>query len=129
MIQVYQEENLIERAAEIGHYLLERAMELKDKHPCIGDIRGIGLFVGLELVKNRKTRAPITPVTAKVLRGPNPKLIVAKKLLRLGMIAMSAKPSNVIAMVPPLIVSKDEIDEGIAIMDQALEEADQFVEE
>lgn len=129
VIQVYQEENLIERAAEMGRYLLERAMELKDKHPCIGDIRGIGLFVGMELVKNRKTREPITPVAAKVLRGPNPKLMVAMKLLKLGMIAMSANPSNVIAMAPPLIVSKDEIDEGIAIMDQALEEADQFVEE
>ena len=129
VIQVYQEENLIERAAEMGRYLLERAMELKDKHPCIGDIRGIGLFVGMELVKNRKTREPITPVAAKVLRGPNPKLMVAMKLLKLGMIAMSANPSNVIAMAPPLIVSKDEIDEGIAIMDQALKEADQFVED
>ena len=129
VIQVYQEEGLIENAERIGKYLLERGMELKDKHPCIGDVRGLGLFVGLELVKNRKTREPIIPVSAKILPGPNAKLMVAKKLVDLGMIAMAANPGNVIAMAPPLIVTKNEIDEGIAIMDQALRVADDFTEE
>jgi taurine--2-oxoglutarate transaminase len=104
-------------------------MELKEKHPSVGDVRGLGLFVGLELVKNRKTREPIMPVSAKIAKEPNPKLLVAKKLLESGMIAMAANPSNVIAMAPPLIVSRDEIDEGISIMDRALNEADAFVEE
>lgn len=129
VLQVYQEDNLLERAAEMGRYLLERAIELKDKHPCIGDVRGLGLFVGLELVKNRKTREPIIPVAAKITKGTNPKLMVANKLMELGMIAMAANPSNVIAMAPPLIVSKDEIDEGVSILHQALSEADPFVEE
>lgn len=129
MIQVYQEDNLIENSEKMGKYLLEKAMELKDKHPCIGDVRGLGLFVGLELVKNRKTREPIMPLNAKILPGMNPKLAVAKKLGELGMIAMAANPGNVIAMAPALIVTKDEIDEGVAMMDQALKEADVFVEE
>lgn len=129
VIQIYQEEGLIEKAEKMGKYLLEKAIELKDKHPCVGDVRGLGLFVGLELVKNRKTREPIIPVAAKILQGPNPKLMVAQKLSDLGMIAMAANPSNVIAMAPPLIIEKDEIDEGISIMDQALREADNFVEE
>jgi len=103
-------------------------MELKEKHPCIGDARGLGLFVGLELVKNRKTREPIMPVAAKVLPGSNPKLEVAKKLGELGMIAMAANPGNVIAMAPALIVTKDEIDEGVGIMDKALEAADVYAE-
>lgn len=128
VLQIYQEDNLIENSEKMGEYLLEKALELKDKHPCIGDVRGIGLFVGLELVKNRKTKEPIVPVAAKVLPGDNPKLAVARKLLELGMIAMAANPSNVIAMAPPLIVKKDEIDEGVSIMDKALEEADKFVE-
>ncbi len=50
----------------MGKYLLEKAMELKEKHPCIGDARGLGLFVGLELVKNRKTREPSHPGRASV---------------------------------------------------------------
>jgi taurine--2-oxoglutarate transaminase len=128
VIQVYQEDGLIENSESMGAYLLERALELKEKHPCIGDVRGLGLFVGLELVKNRKTREPLMPVAAKIAPGMNPKLEVAKKLVELGMIAMAANPSNIIAMAPALIVTKDEIDEGIAIMDEALETADAYVE-
>lgn len=128
VIQIYQEDNLIENSEKMGQYLLEKAMELKDKHPCVGDVRGLGLFVGLELVKNKKTREPIMPLAAKVQPGMNPKLEVAKKLGELGMMAMAANPGNVIAMAPALIITKDEIDEGIAIMDKALEEGDKFVE-
>jgi taurine--2-oxoglutarate transaminase len=128
VIRIYQEDNLIQNSQKMGAYLLEKALELKDKHPCIGDVRGIGLFVGLELVKNRETREPIMPLDAKIRPGINPKLAVAKKLGELGMIAMVANPSSVIAMAPPLIVTKDEIDEGISIMDQALGEADVYVE-
>jgi taurine--2-oxoglutarate transaminase len=129
VIQVYQEDNLIENSEKMGAYLLERAMELKDRHPCIGDVRGLGLFVGLELVKNRRTREPMMPVNAKIVPGANPKLAVAKRLGELGMIAMAANPSNVIAMAPALIVTKDEIDEGVAKMDEALKEADVFTED
>ncbi len=128
VIPIYQEDNLIENSEKMGKYLLEKASELKDKHPCVGDVRGIGLFVGLELVKNRATREPIMPVAAKIRPGMNPKLEVAKKLGELGMMAMAANPGNVIAMAPPLIITKDEIDEGVAIMDQALEVGDTYTE-
>jgi len=128
VIPIYQTDRLIENSAEMGAYLLERARVLQDKHPCVGDVRGLGLFVGLELVKNKKTREPIMGVDAKIRPGTNPKLEVAKRLAELGMMAMAANPGNVIAMAPPLIVTKDEIDEGIAIMDQALEAADRFTE-
>ncbi len=128
VIPIYQEDNLIENSANMGHYLLEKAEELKEKHPCVGDVRGLGLFVGLELVKNKKTRESIMPLDAKIRAGTNPKLEVAKKLGELGMMAMAANPGNVIAMAPPLIITKDEIDEGIAIMDQALKVADSFTE-
>ena len=124
VIPIYQEDKLIEKSAELGSYLLDRTRELKEKHPSVGDVRGLGLFVGIELVKNKDTREPLTPVNAKVQPGSNPKLAVAKKLGELGMMAMAANPANVIALAPPLIVSKDEIDEGVAIMDQALEAAD-----
>lgn len=128
VVQIYQEDNLIENAAKMGEYLLQKAIELKDRHPSIGDVRGIGLFVGLELVKNRKTREPLIPVAAKIRSGSNPKTEVAKRLVELGMIAMAANPSNVLVMAPPLIVTKDEIDEGVGIMDKALEIADSYVE-
>ncbi len=94
----------------------------------MGDVRGLGLFVGLELVKNKATREPIMPVAAKIRPGLNPKLEVAKKLGELGMMAMAANPGNTIAMAPPLIITKNEIDEGVAIMDKALDEADKYAE-
>lgn len=128
VIPIYQEDKLIENAAEMGAYLLDKARELGEKHPCVGDVRGLGLFVGLELVKNKKTREPIIPVAARIRPGVNPKLAIARKLGELGMMAMAANPSNVIAMAPPLIITKDEIDEGIAIMDQALEVGDTYTE-
>lgn len=126
VIPIYQEDNLIEKSANLGEYLLEKAMELREKHACIGDVRGLGLFVGLELVKDKRTKEPLTPVDAKIRPGMNPKLEIAKKLGELGMMAMAANPVNVIAMAPPLIISKDEIDEGLAIMDKALEVADVY---
>ncbi len=128
LIPIYQEDGLIENSEKLGAYLLERALELKDKHPCVGDVRGLGLFVGLELVKNSKTKEPLIPVDAKIRPGMNPKLEIAKKLGELGMMAMAANPGNVIAMAPPLIITKDEIDEGIAIMDKALEVGDAYAE-
>jgi len=126
VIPIYQEDNLIENSEKMGDYLLERANELKEKHPCVGDVRGLGLFVGIELVKNKGTREPIMALDAKIKPGINPKMAVAKKLMELGMMAMAANPGNVIAMAPPLIITKDEIDEGVSIMDKALEEADKF---
>ncbi|MFH2010072.1 MAG: aminotransferase class III-fold pyridoxal phosphate-dependent enzyme [bacterium] len=128
VIPIYEEDGLIERSARMGEYLLERARELSDRHPSVGDVRGLGLFVGLELVKNKQSREPIMPLDAKIRAGTNPKLALGKRLFELGMIAMAANPGNVIALAPPLIVTKDEIDEGIRILDEALAVADGFTE-
>jgi len=128
VISIYQEDDLIENSARLGAYLLDKSMELMDKHPSVGDVRGLGLFVGLELVKNKKTKEPMIGPDAKIRPGVNPKLAVAKRLGELGMMAMAANPSNVIAMAPALIVTKDEIDEGVALMDQALAVADEYTE-
>ena len=128
VLKIYEEDNLIENAAVLGQYLMEKSLELKEKHPIIGDVRGLGLFVGLELVKNRETREPLIPVDARIRKGMNPKLELAKRLGELGMIAMAANPSNVVAMAPALIATKDDIDEGIAIMDEALKVIDTYAE-
>ncbi|MCF7853733.1 MAG: aminotransferase class III-fold pyridoxal phosphate-dependent enzyme [Candidatus Pacebacteria bacterium] len=128
VLNLYEEENLIDNSATLGKYLLERSRELQDRHPCIGDVRGLGLFVGLELVRNRRTREPLVPVAGRVCKEGNPKTEVGAELVNLGMIAMAANPSNVIAMAPPLCATKSDIDEGIAIMDRALRKADACVE-
>ncbi|MBW2369204.1 MAG: aminotransferase class III-fold pyridoxal phosphate-dependent enzyme, partial [Deltaproteobacteria bacterium] len=128
VLPIYSEDNLIENSTEMGRYLLEKARELEEKHPCVGEVRGLGLFVGIELVKNKKTREPLTAIDAKLRPEVNPKMEIAKRLGELGMMAMAANPVNVIALAPPLIVTRDEIDEGIAIMDEALTVGDRFVD-
>jgi len=129
VINIYKSDNLIENSAVMGEYLLEKSKELMDKHPVVGDVRGLGLFVGLELVKSRKTKEPLIPIKAKVQKGMNPKLELAKRLGELGMMAMAANPSNVIAMAPALIATKEDIDEGVAIMDEALKSIDHYAED
>lgn len=128
VIPIYEEDGLVERSRVMGDYLLDKARELAERHPSVGDVRGLGLFVGLELVKSKRTREPIEPLDAKLRRGHGPKAAVARRLVELGVMAMVANPSNVIALAPPLIVTRDEIDEGIAAIDQALAEADAFAE-
>jgi taurine---2-oxoglutarate transaminase len=128
VIPIYEEDHLVENAAVMGDYLLEQARGLMDKHPSVGEVRGLGLFVGIELVKNRKTKEPLIPLDAKLKPGMNPKMELAKRIFELGMIAMAANPSNSIALAPPLIINKDEIDEGISILDEALKVTDAYVE-
>lgn len=124
----YEQDGLIDNSVRLGAYLLERARELMDRHPSVGDVRGLGLFVGIELVKSRETREPIIPLDAKIRQGPNPKLELAWRLGELGMMVMAANPSNVVGLAPPLIVTRDEIDEGIALLDQALAVTDQYAD-
>jgi len=124
-INEYKDNNLIENSRNMGKYLIDECNDKIRKHKCVGDIRGKGLFVGIELVKNKETKEPLVRHDERVNRGTNPKKELAKKLMELGMIAMVANPSSTIAVAPPLIVNKDEIDEGIDILDKALYEIDE----
>lgn len=127
VIRIYEEDGLIERSAALGEVLLEKTRALAEAHPSVGDVRGLGLFVGLELVRDRVTKEPLVSVGAKVEPGLNPKLELARELWQRGMIAMAANPGNVIALAPPLCVSEEEIDEGLSILDQALAVTDRYV--
>jgi taurine--2-oxoglutarate transaminase len=124
VLPLYEQDGLIENSARMGEYLLEGARDLMTRHPAVGDVRGLGLFVGLELVRDRETREPIMPLDAKIRPGPNPKLELARRLGELGMMIMAANPGNVVALAPPLGVTRAEIDEGLSILDEALEVVD-----
>jgi taurine--2-oxoglutarate transaminase len=124
-IDVYKEKRLPERSAELGAYLLERARELKEKHHSVGDVRGKGLFVGLELVYDRKTKRPMYD-PARPSRGPSPKDRVIDAAMNEGVYIMGGVAS-VIILAPPLTVTRTEIDDGIAVLDRALAIADREV--
>jgi taurine--2-oxoglutarate transaminase len=120
-IEVYRQENLIERSREMGKILYSELMKLKDKHLSIGEIRGIGLHYIIELVKNRETREPMSPFNS-ALTEPMQK--VANYLQENGLITFVRW--NWVICTPPLIITKEQIQEGINIIDKALDEADNY---
>jgi taurine--2-oxoglutarate transaminase len=123
-IEAFREEGVVENAAEMGGYIGEQLHELQGRHPSIGEVRGLGCFWGLELVKNRETREMLVPFNAS---GPAaaPVAQLAKAALERGLYLMTHW--NVVMVVPPLTVTRDEVDEGIAILDEALAIADEHV--
>lgn len=125
-IEVYQESGMIDHAREMGHYLMEKATELAAKHPCVGEVRGKGLFVGMEIVKNRKTKEPFFDA----LEPPNPSIkhMVLGEAMKQGVYMMPGVAS-VIMMTPPLTITEEEIDFAMSVLDKALVIADEAMEE
>jgi len=124
VLDIYKEEKLVENAAAMGLYIEGRVEELKKKHPSIGDYRNTGLLGCIELVKNLQTKEPMAPWNAK----PNEMEImnkVAAKITELGMFTFVRW--NWIFTAPPLCVTKEQIDEGLAIISEAIAIADKHV--
>ena len=113
VLEAIEEERLVERARERGEYLLEQLRELQAAHEQIGDVRGRGLLVGLELVEDRESRRPAdalgAAVTAECLRHG-----LSMNIVRAG------SGANCFRMAPPLTISNDEIDLALEILDSSL---------
>ena len=121
VLNIYEADNLVENAKLMGEYMDKRIKEMKAHHPSIGDWRNQGLLGCLELVKNRKTKEPFAPFNAK----PDEMVVmnkVAAKIRDLGMYTFVRW--GFIFIAPPLIVTKEQIDEGLAIISEALKIAD-----
>lgn len=121
-INEYKRLKLIERANEIGEYLGKKLHALKTKHPSIGEVRGIGLFWAIELVKNQKTKEPFNTYSDKVSGTPLTVDKVAAEMMKNGVFIQAWVSHFVIA--PPLIITEKEIDQGIQALDAALSIAD-----
>ena len=119
--------NLVERAREMGGYMGERLNWLKARHPSIGDVRGLGLFWAIELVKNKATKQPFNTKEDKISGRPLLVDKIAAEMAKNGVTVNSWISHFVIA--PPLIIEKSEIDLGIAAFDSALKMADDLVEQ
>src|SRR5881227_1924441 len=121
-IEAFKEEGIVENAAEMGGVFAEKLNALKDKHPSIGDVRGLGCFWGLELVKNRETREPLVPFNATG-EAFAPVARVYKAALDRGLYLMTHW--NVVMVCPPLTITREELEEGISILDEVLAVADE----
>jgi len=125
-IKIYEDDRLIENARVMGEYMDTQIELLKQKHPSIGDWRNTGLLGCLELVKNRGTREPMAPFNAK----PEEMQVmnqVAAKIKELGMYTFVRW--NFIFLAPPLCISREQVDEGLAIISESIRIADGYVVE
>lgn len=123
VIKIYEKDKLIENAAVMGHYIDTEVEKLKAKHPSVGDFRNTGLLGCIELVKNKKTKEPMAPWNA----APNEMEIMNKvsaKLIELGLYTFVRW--NWIFIAPPLIITKEQVDEGLDSISKAISVADGY---
>ena len=116
-IEAFREEGIVENAAEMGEVLGDGLAALADKHESIGEVRGLGMFYGVELVKDRETREPLVPFNASG-EAFAPMAKIARAALDRGLYLFTHW--NVIIVGPPLTITREEIDEGLSILDEAL---------
>ncbi|MEM6396899.1 MAG: aspartate aminotransferase family protein [Bacteroidota bacterium] len=114
MFSILIEEDMKSRAKLMGNYLKSQLLVLKDRYECIGDIRGRGLLLGMEIVKSRITKEPDSDLGAAI----------SEQCLRNGLsmnIVRIKGYASVFRIAPPLTVSKEEIDLGISILDESIQ--------
>jgi taurine--2-oxoglutarate transaminase len=125
-IEEMQRLKLVERAASLEPYVREKLEALKTRHASVADVRGLGLFFAVDLVKNHATKQPFNTIRDKVEGKPLLVDQIAAKMMAQGVSIQAWLSHFVIA--PPLIVTKEELDLGIAALDEHLVIADALVE-
>lgn len=123
-IEVYRDERLIENSRKMGKRLRAGLLDLAEKHPSIGDVRGIGLHQVIELVKNRESREPLSGFN----QPPTPAMQAVAASLRQDALSTFVR-WNWIFNAPPLVINEAQIQEGLTIIDRALNIADEYVVE
>ncbi len=114
-IEVIQRDKLVKNAADIGDYMLKRLQELKESHEIIGDVRGKGLFIGIELVKDPESKKPATEEARR---------FITEVFHRGVLIQATGTYRHVIRLVPPLILTKEEAEMAIIILEEALKKVE-----
>jgi len=108
-LEVIERDGLVEQAARVGAHALERLHALKDRHPLIGDVRGRGLLLGLELVSDRVRKTPAGDAAEAVLY----------RALSRGL-SFKTTMGNTLTLTPPLITTREQMDQAIDILDACL---------
>jgi 4-aminobutyrate aminotransferase-like enzyme len=111
VFDICEKENLVENAAAMGEYLLDRLKELFHHCEYLGDVRGRGLVMGMEFVKDKRTKEPAPELIKPLIEE------CAQNGLLVGSVGMYG---NVIRVAPPLVITKEEIDESVGILQKVL---------
>jgi 4-aminobutyrate aminotransferase-like enzyme len=111
VLEVIENEGLMANALAVGGHLRDGLRQLADRQSLIGDVRGAGLFIGVELVRDRVSQRPATESTARVVNGLREKRVL---------ISSAGPHANVLKIRPPLPFSKDNADLFLSTMDEVL---------
>jgi taurine--2-oxoglutarate transaminase len=122
-IEEYRRLGLLEKSRKDGEYLLTRLREIQAKHRSVGEVRGLGLFAAVELVKNRTSKEPFNTEDDKMAGRPLVVEQVTAAMMKEGVFCIGWVSHLVIA--PPLIVTREELDHGLEVLDRALAVADE----
>ena len=120
-IRAMQDEDILTHATEMGQKMRAELTRLADKHPSIGEVRGLGMFNGIELVKNRTSKEPLVPFAAK---GDAARPMTEMMAFAMDQGLYLSFFSNVIRLTPPLNISEQDMMTGLGILDQTLDIAD-----
>ena len=122
----YRRLGLLEKSRKDGEYLLARLEEMAGRHRSVGQVRGLGLFAAVELVKNRQTRRPFNTEDDKLAGRPLVVDQVTAAMLKDGVYCVGWVSHLIVA--PPLIVTREELDHGLEVLDRALRIADDLAD-
>ncbi len=120
-IQVMQEDGLVEHARQMGAVLHRKLVDLGEQHPSVGEVRSIGLFGILELVKDRRTKEPMAPFD-----GSSPEMVAFRKYMLDHGVYLYTHWHTVL-IIPPLIITEEQLEEGFKVLDEALKITDGVV--
>jgi len=111
VINIIEEEHLLDRALKIGERLKERFLQMKDKYPIVGEVRGIGAMVAIELVKDQKTKEPAPQETAQIVQ----------ECLKNGVFVPTAGINkNLLRMLVSLEITDEQLDEALDVLERAI---------
>ena len=116
VLNQFEKKGLLKRAEEIGKKVLERFKEFQERYSVVGDVRGLGAMAGMELVTDRKTKEPATALTKQLVNRCREK----------GLLMISAGTySNIIRPLMPLVITNEQLEKGLRVIEEALDEVTQ----
>ena len=114
VLDAIEEDGLMQRATELGERFIVGLQEMQERHPIIGDVRGRGLFLGIELVRDRETQEPATEEAAS---------IVDEMRDRNVLLSTDGPHHNVIKIKPPMVLSKEDVDATLHLLNESLNQS------
>jgi taurine--2-oxoglutarate transaminase len=119
-VNVYIDEKIPENAAKVGKYLLDTLKSIQDRQKTVGEVRGLGLIAGVEFVKDKTTKEPLVAEDPEAPLEERPMVALSDGCMEEGLLLMPAMSGSTIRMSPPLIITKEDVDEAMDIFERQI---------